>query len=61
VVTSNHLRSEFGLVERIERALRADAPVKRFALVGASAAAIALLAVMPILYFLTFTDRSYLR
>ncbi len=61
VVTSNHLRSEFGVVERIERALRAGSPAKRLALVAVSAAAIAFLAVMPMLYFLTFTDRSWLR
>lgn len=61
VVTSNHLRSEFGVVERIERALRAGSPPKRLALVAVSAAVIAFLAVMPMLYFLTFTDRSWLR
>lgn len=61
VVTSNHLRSEFGLVERIERSWRGGAPAKRYAMVGLSAAAIAFLAVMPFLYFLTFTDRSWLR
>jgi uncharacterized membrane protein YphA (DoxX/SURF4 family) len=61
VVTSNHLRSEFGLVEKIERLWRRGAPAKRWAMVGASAAVIALLAVMPILYLLTFTDRGYLR
>jgi len=61
VVTSNHLRSEFGLVERIEYALRSGAPAKRMALVTVSAVTIAFFAVMPILYFLTFTDRSWLR
>jgi uncharacterized membrane protein YphA (DoxX/SURF4 family) len=61
VVTSNHLRSEFGLVERLERVLRGGTPVKRYALVAVSAAVIALLAVMPFLYLLTFTDRSYLK
>jgi uncharacterized membrane protein YphA (DoxX/SURF4 family) len=61
VVTSNHLHSEFGLVERIERALRAGSPVKRMALCAVSAAVIAFLAVMPMLYFLTFTNRSLLR
>ena len=60
VLTSNHLRSEFGIVERLERSWRGAAPVKRLAFVAASAVAIALLAVMPILYLLTFTDRSYL-
>ena len=61
VMTSNHLRSEFGIVERIERSWRGAAPAKRLAFVAASAVGIALLAVMPILYFLTFTDRSYLQ
>lgn len=61
VVTSNHLRSEFGLVEKIERAMRSGAPVRRFSLVAVSAATIAFLAVMPVLYLLTFTDRSLLR
>jgi len=61
VVTSNHLRSEFGIVERLERTFRAGAPVKRYALVAASAAGIAFLAIMPMLYFLTFTDRSWVR
>jgi len=61
VVTSNHLHSEFGLVERIERLWRAGAPAKRYAMVAVSAAVIAFLAVMPILYFLTFTDRSWLK
>ena len=59
VVTSNHLRSEFGLVERLELALRRGSPMRRYALVAVSAAVIAFLAVMPLLYFLTFTDRSY--
>lgn len=61
VVTSNHLHSEFGLVERIERALRSSVPAKRYALVAVSAAVIAFLAVMPVLYFLTFANRSLLR
>jgi uncharacterized membrane protein YphA (DoxX/SURF4 family) len=60
VVTSNHLHSEFGIVEKIERSWRGGAPAKRYAMVAVSAAVIALLAVMPILYLLTFTDRSYL-
>jgi uncharacterized membrane protein YphA (DoxX/SURF4 family) len=61
VVTSNHLQSEFGVLERIERRLRSHRPARRLALVALSAAAIAFLAVMPILYFLTFTNRSLLR
>lgn len=61
VVTSNHLRSEFHVVERIERALRSGSPARRVALVAVSAAVIAFLAVMPMLYALTFADRSFLR
>jgi len=61
VVTSNHLRSEFGIVEKLERSLRSGSPVRKWALVGASAAVIAFVAVMPMLYFLTFTNRSLLR
>jgi uncharacterized membrane protein YphA (DoxX/SURF4 family) len=60
VVTSNHLRSEFGIVEKIERMWRSGAPAKRWAMVAVSAAVIAFLAVMPIMYLLTFTDRAYL-
>ena len=61
VITSNYLRSEFNPLERIERLMRRGSPVKRFALMGAFAVGIALLAVMPMLYFLTFTDRSMLQ
>ena len=61
VVTSNHLHSEFGIVERIERALRGGSAGKRMGLMLVAAAAIAFLAVMPMLYFLTFTDRAWLR
>jgi uncharacterized membrane protein YphA (DoxX/SURF4 family) len=61
VITSNYLRSEFNPLEKIERLMRQGSPVKRFALMGALAAAIAVLAVMPMLYLLTFTDRSMLQ
>jgi len=61
VVTSNHLRSEFGIVERIERAWRSGSPAMRWGMVAVSSAVIAFLAVMPIMYLLTFTDRAYLR
>ena len=60
VVTSNHLHSEFGLVERFERLMRGGAPAKRMALVAVSAVVLAFLAVMPILYLLTLTDRAFL-
>lgn len=61
VVTSNHLRTEFHLVERLERAMRAGSHGRRMAVIAAVSVAIAFLAVMPMLYFLTFTDRSLLR
>lgn len=61
VITSNYLRSEFNPLERVERLMRRGSPVKRFALMGVFAVGIALLAVMPMLYFLTFTDRSMLK
>lgn len=61
VVTSNHLRSEFGLVERLERRWRGSAPARRLTFVVASAGAIAVLTILPMLYFLTFTDRAWLR
>jgi len=61
VITSNHLRAEFHPLERIERGMRSGAHVQRFALVAAASVAIAFLTVMPMLYALTFTDRSMLR
>lgn len=61
VLTSNHLRTEFDLVQRRERALRGDRPLLRLATVGVSSAAIAVVAVLPLLWGLTFTDRSMLR
>ena len=62
VVTSNHLK----LRVRHRRATRAGpagrcAGSARSTLVAVSATVIAFLAVMPMLYFLTFTDRSLLR
>lgn len=61
VLTSNHLHSEFGLLERTMRALRSSSPVKRLAVVAVASVVIAFLVVMPMLYLLTFTDRSMLR
>ena len=62
VMTSNYLGTEFGAVQRKEREMRMSSPlVKRLALVAAASVAIAFLAVIPMLYFLTFTDRSLLR
>ena len=61
ILTSNHLHSEFGIVEKIELAWRSRPFAQRMVFVVAAAVVIAFLAVMPMLYFLTFTDRSLLR
>ncbi len=60
VLTSNHLRSEFEPVQRTERALRANRPLWRYATVAVSSVVIAAVAVFPILWGLTCTDRSML-
>ncbi|MEO5762436.1 MAG: hypothetical protein ABIR28_09010 [Vicinamibacteria bacterium] len=61
IITSNYLRSEFNPLERLERLMRKGSPVKRFAMMGGFAVGIALLAVIPMLYLLTLTDRSMLK
>jgi uncharacterized membrane protein YphA (DoxX/SURF4 family) len=61
VMTSNDLRTEFDLVEKLERAMRGHRPLRRFALVAVSSVVIAAVAVLPILWGLTFSDRSMLR
>jgi uncharacterized membrane protein YphA (DoxX/SURF4 family) len=61
ILTSNHLRSEFNPLERIERVMRQGSVVKRFGLMIICAVGIAFLAVMPMLFALTFTDRSMLQ
>ncbi len=61
IITSNYLRSEFNPLERIERLMRAGSAARRFAVMAFFAVSIALLAVMPMLYFLTLTDRSMLK
>jgi hypothetical protein len=60
VMASNHLGTEFNLVERKARVLRRDGPWRSYALVAVSAVLIAAIAVLPILWGLTFTDRSLL-
>ncbi len=60
VMASNHLKTEFDLVERKARALRRDVPLRSYALVAVSAILIAVIAVLPILWGLSFTDRSLL-
>ena len=61
ILTSNYLRSEFNPLERIERVMRSGSIFKRFTLMAVFSVGIALLAVMPMLYFLTFTDRGMLK
>ncbi len=61
IITSNYLRSEFNPLERIERLMRSGSPLRRFAMMGTFAVGIALVAIMPFLYLLTFTDRSMLK
>jgi len=61
VLTSNDLRTEFDLVQKTERALRGGRPLRRFALVAVASVVIAFVAVIPILWGLTFTDRSMLQ
>jgi uncharacterized membrane protein YphA (DoxX/SURF4 family) len=61
VVTSNDHRTEFDLVQKTERAMRGDRPLRRFALVAVSSVVIAAVAIFPILWGLTFSDRSMLR
>jgi uncharacterized membrane protein YphA (DoxX/SURF4 family) len=61
IMTSNHLGTEFESVQRIERTLRLDRPLWRLAIIGGCSLVIAALAVLPLLWGLTFTNRSLLR
>jgi uncharacterized membrane protein YphA (DoxX/SURF4 family) len=61
VLTSNELRTEFDLVQKVERGLRGDRPLRRVALVAVSSVVIAVAAIFPMLWGLTFADRSMLR
>jgi len=61
VLTSNDLGTEFGLVQRMERGLRGERPLRRVALVVVSSVVIAAGAIFPMLWALTFSDRSMLR
>jgi len=60
VLTSNHLRTEFDFVQKRERVLRGSRPLRRFAMVGIASVVIAAVAILPILWGLTFTDRQAL-
>jgi uncharacterized membrane protein YphA (DoxX/SURF4 family) len=61
VLTSNDLRTEFDIVQKTERAMRGDQPLRRFALVAVSSVVIAVVAILPILWGLTFSDRAMLK
>jgi len=61
VLTSNDLRTEFDIVQKTERAMRGDQPLRRLALVAVSSVVIAVVAILPILWGLTFSDRAMLR
>jgi uncharacterized membrane protein YphA (DoxX/SURF4 family) len=61
VLTSNALNTEFDFVQKIERGLRTGRPLRRVALVTVSSVVIAAVTIFPILWALTFSDRSMLR
>ena len=61
VLTSNDLRTEFDIVQKTERSMRGHRPLRRFALVAVASVAIAVVAILPILWGLTFSDRAMLR
>ncbi len=61
VLTSNDLRTEFDVVQKTERSMRGHRPLRRFALVAVSSVVIAVVAILPILWGLTFSDRVMLR
>jgi uncharacterized membrane protein YphA (DoxX/SURF4 family) len=61
VLTSNDLRTEFDLVQKTERSMRGHRPLRRFALVAVASVAIAVVAIWPVLWGLTFSDRAMLK
>jgi len=61
VLTSNDLRTEFDIVQKTERSMRGDRALRRFALVAVASVVIAVVAVMPILWGLTFSNRAMLK
>jgi hypothetical protein len=61
VVFSNKARSEFAVIERLQQqAARAGRSAVRVAIVVAASLAISILSIYPLLYLLTFFDRSQL-
>jgi uncharacterized membrane protein YphA (DoxX/SURF4 family) len=61
VLTSNDLHTEFDIVQKTERSMRGDHALRRFALVAVSSVVIAVVAIMPILWGLTFSNRAMLK
>jgi uncharacterized membrane protein YphA (DoxX/SURF4 family) len=61
VLTSNDLRTEFDIVQKTERAMRGGGGLRRLALVAVSSVVIAVVAVLPILWGLTFSNRAMLK
>ena len=61
VLTSNDLRTEFDIVQKTERSMRGDRALRRFALVAVASVVIAVVAVLPILWGLTFSNRAMLK
>ena len=61
VLTSNDLRTEFDIVQKTERAMRGNGGLRRLALVAVSSVVIAVVAVLPILWGLTFSNRAMLK
>ena len=61
VLTSNDLRTEFDIVQKTERAMRGNGGLRRLALVAVSSVVIAVVAILPILWGLTFSNRAMLK
>jgi uncharacterized membrane protein YphA (DoxX/SURF4 family) len=62
IAFSNRLHSELDPIESVEeRAGRDDRGMRQAAIIGGTAIALAIFTILPVLFALTFTDRSYLR
>jgi hypothetical protein len=59
VIFSNRLTSEVDPIEKMDlEAWRAGKPLKRFVIIGATAAVSAVVVIFPLLYLISFFDRS---